>query len=185
MESDGPATRNQEDHTKPIATPPHPHQSSSLEQRPINSPHLSPNCSENETELETYHGITYAAYSVAGSKLSSTQDNLPSLIIKARQEIMPKSESTSAKDCISSNILDCDNLISDIAITTCQKNGKENCKFYGNAKELERLILHVLKLEGNWSITKDPHSHKIFKTDSASISWWNSTKTLSISGKNR
>ena len=94
-----------------------------------------------------------------------------------------KSESKSAEDCISSNTFDCDNLISNIAITTCQKTGKENCKFYGNAEELERLIKHVLKLEGNWSITKDPHNHKIFKTDSASISRWISTKTLSISGE--
>ena len=94
-----------------------------------------------------------------------------------------KSESKSAEDCVSSNTFDCDNLISNIAITTCQKTGKENCKFYGNAEELERLIKHVLQLEGNWSITKDPRNHKIFKTDSASISWWNSTKRLSISGK--
>ena len=42
-EPDGPVTSNQEDYTKSIATPPHPHQSSSLKQRPINSPHLSPN----------------------------------------------------------------------------------------------------------------------------------------------
>ena len=183
-EPDGPATSNQEDYTKSITTPPYPHQSSSLEQRPINPPHLSPNYSENETESETYHGVRYTAYSVAGSKLSSTQDSLPSLIIKAIQESRPtKSESKSAEDCVSSNTFDCDNLISNIAITTCQKTGKENCKFYGNAEELERLIKHVLKLEGNWSITKDLHNHKIFKTDSASISWWNSTKTLSISGK--
>ena len=183
-EPDGPATSNQDDYTKSIATPPYPHQSSSLEQRPINSPYLSPNYSENETESETYHGVRYTAYSVASSKLSSTQESLPSLIIKARQESRPtKSESKSAEDCVPSNTFDCDNLISNIVITTCQKTGKENCKFYGNAEELERLIKHVLKLEGNWSITKDPHNHKIFKTDSASISWWNSTKTLSISEK--
>ena len=130
----------------------------------INSPHLSPNYSENETESATYHGIAHTAYSVASSKLSSTQDSLPSLIIKARQENRPtKSESKPAEDCISSNTFDCDNLISNIAITTCQKTGKESCKFYGNAEELERLIKHVLKLEGNWSITKDPHNHKILK----------------------
>ena len=170
-EPDGPATSNQEDYTKSIATPPHPHQSSPLEQRPINASHLSPNYSENETESATYHGIAYTAYSVASSKLSSTQDSLPSLIIKARQENRPtKSESKSAEDCISSNTFDCDNLISNIAITTCQKTGKENYKLYGNAEELERLIKHVLKLDGNWSITKDPHNHKIFKTGSASIS---------------
>ena len=183
-EPDGPTISNQEDYTKSIATLPHPHQSSSLEQRPINSPHLSSNYSENETESETHHGIAYTTYSVASSKLSSTQDSLPSLIIKARQENRPtKSESKSAEDCISSNTFDRDNLISNIAITTCQTTCKENCKFYGNAEELERLIKHVLKLEGNWSITKDPHNHKIFKTDSTSISWWNSTKTSSISGK--
>ena len=90
----------------------------------------------------------------------------------------------SAEYCASSNnILDHDNLISNITITTCQRTGKENWKFYDNAEELERLIKHVLKLEGNRSITKDPHNHKIFKRDNASISWWNSTKTLSISGK--
>ena len=42
---------------------------------------------------------------------------------------------------------------------------------------------HALKLEGSWSQTKDPENHKIFKADNAAISWWNSTKTLSISGK--
>ena len=40
---------------------------------------------------------------------------------------------------------------------------------------------HALKLEGSWS--KDPENHKIFKAGNASISWWNSTKALSISGK--
>ena len=58
-ESDGPATRNQEDYTKPIATPPHPHQSSSLEQRPINSPHqISQRMKQNRRptmELHTLH----------------------------------------------------------------------------------------------------------------------------------
>ena len=42
---------------------------------------------------------------------------------------------------------------------------------------------HALKLEDSWSQTKDSENHKIFKADNAAISWWNSTKTLSISGK--
>ena len=129
-----------------------------------------------------YQGTTYTTYSVASSKLSSTQDNLTPLIIKVRQENGP-TKPIFADDCVCSNILDCDNLISNIAITTCQKTGKENCKFYGDAEELQTLIKHVLKLEGNWSTTKDLHNHKIFKTDNASISWWNSNKTLFNSGK--
>ena len=42
---------------------------------------------------------------------------------------------------------------------------------------------HALKIEGNWTQTKDPENHKIFKAHNAAISWWNGRKTLSISGK--
>ena len=40
-----------------------------------------------------------------------------------------------------------------------------------------------MKLDGIWKPTKDPNNHKIFKCDIASISWWDSTKTISVSGK--
>ena len=65
----------------------------------------------------------------------------------------------------------------------CPRTGKESCKFFGSPTEFTDLMEHALKLEGNWTQTKDPENHKIFKADNAAISWWNSTKTLSISGK--
>ena len=52
-----------------------------------------------------------------------------------------------------------------------------------NAEELDSFLKSVLKLKGNWSQTKDPLNHKLFKTECAAISWWKSTKTLSVSGK--
>ena len=52
-----------------------------------------------------------------------------------------------------------------------------------NAEELDSFLKSVLKLKGNWSQTKDPLNHKLFKTECAAISLWKSTKTLSVSGK--
>ena len=63
------------------------------------------------------------------------------------------------------------------------KTGKEHCKFNGNPEELDSFLKSVLKLKGNWSQTKNPLNHKISKTEYAAISWWKSTKTLSVSGK--
>ena len=70
-----------------------------------------------------------------------------------------------------------------ITFNACPRTGKESCKFFGSPTEFTDLMEHALKLEGNWTQTKDPENHKIFKADNAAISWWNSTKTLSISGK--
>ena len=70
-----------------------------------------------------------------------------------------------------------------IAFNTCPRTGKESCKFFGSPTEFTDLMEHALKLEDSWSQTKDPENHQIFKADNAAISWWNSTKTLSISGK--
>ena len=65
----------------------------------------------------------------------------------------------------------------------CPRTGKESCKFFGSPTEFADLMEHALKLEGSWSQTKDSGNHKIFKADNAATSWWNSTKTLSISAK--
>ena len=81
------------------------------------------------------------------------------------------------------NLIDHTKLVSYIAFNKCSKTGKEHCKFNGNAEELDSFLKSVLKLTGNWSQTKDPLNHKIFKTEYAAISWWKSTKTLSVSGK--
>ena len=45
------------------------------------------------------------------------------------------------------------------------------------------LIEKEMKLDGIWKPAKDPNNHKIFKCDTASISWWDSTKTILVSGK--
>ena len=81
------------------------------------------------------------------------------------------------------NLIDHTKLVSYIAFNKCSQTGKEHCKFIGNAEELDSFLKSVLKLKGNWSQTKDPLNHKIFKTGYAAISWWKSTKTLSVSGK--
>ena len=81
------------------------------------------------------------------------------------------------------NLIDRTKLVSYIAFTKCSKTGKEHCKFNGNAEELDSFLKSVLKLKGNWSQTKDSLNHKIFKSEYATISWWKSTKTLSVSGK--
>ena len=65
----------------------------------------------------------------------------------------------------------------------CPRTGKESCRFFGSPPEFTDLMEYALKLEGSLSQTKDPENHKIFKADNAEISWWNSTKTLSISEK--
>ena len=65
----------------------------------------------------------------------------------------------------------------------CPRTRKESCRFFGSPPEFTDLMEYALKLEGSLSQTKDPENHKIFKVDNAEISWWNSTKTLSISGK--
>ena len=70
-----------------------------------------------------------------------------------------------------------------ITFNTCPRAGKESCNFFGSPTEFTDLMEHALKLEGNWTQTKDPENHKIFKADNAAISWWNSTKTLSVSGR--
>ena len=49
--------------------------------------------------------------------------------------------------------------------------------------ELIDLIEEEMKLDGIWKSTKDPNNHRIFKCDIASISWWDSTKTISESRK--
>ena len=78
-----------------------------------------------------------------------------------------------------------DNTSSMIKITfnTCPRTGKESCQFFVSPTEVTDLMEHAFKLEDNWTQAKDPENHKIFKADNAAISWWNSTKTLSISGK--
>ena len=78
-------------------------------------------------------------------------------------------------------LIDHTKLVSYIAFNKCSKTSKEHCKFNGNAEELDSLLKSVLKLKGNWSQTKDPLNHKIFKSEYAAISWWKSTKTLSVS----
>ena len=70
-----------------------------------------------------------------------------------------------------------------ITFNTCPRTGKESCKLFGSPTEFTDFMEHALKLEGSWTQTKDPENHKIFKADNAAISWWNSTKTLSISRK--
>ena len=81
------------------------------------------------------------------------------------------------------NLIDHTKLVFYLALNKCSKTSKENCKFNGNGKELDSFLKSVVKLKGNWSHTKDPLNHKIFKTEYAAISWWKSTKTLSVSGK--
>ena len=121
-----------------------------------------------------------------------SQGHLPSCMEKAdvtdRQEQRPKKvpkvviRRDQIKD-IYSVSQDNTSLMIKITFSTCPRTGKESCKFFGSPTEFTDLMEHALKLEGNWTQTKDPENHKIFKTDNAAISWWNSTKILSISGK--
>ena len=150
----------------------------------------------NDAELENGTDTTYITSNV------QPQDNLLSLKLKIKLrpettalQLSPLLSCTATdtateprpiatnKPSAEINLIDHTKLVSYIAFNKCSKTGKEHCKFSGNAEELDSFLKSVLKHKGNWSQTKDPLNHKIFKSEYAAISWWKSTKTLSVSGK--
>ena len=145
-----------------------------------------PQTSSENTEAATYENNTPSSHNLVGNKISKlghkqTGPHPESSTNQAWTQGIPRL--TISKDQTNNSYYsNFHNVSSLLTFTICPRSGKENFKFHGSYMELD-LIEKEIKLDGIWKPTKDPNNHKIFKFDIASISWWDSTKTISVSGK--
>ena len=112
-------------------------------------------------------------------------ENPPKIVIKLGHKPVIINNTDATADLSSNYHFEDDHNIlkSYIKINSCPKTGRKLCRFNGTAEQFNDFIIEILKLKGSWSLTRDPSNHKIFKAEGATISWWFSTKTLSVSGK--
>ena len=121
------------------------------------------------------------------SEENPTQDN-----DKSKDDTSPVDGSPASSLQPQSDVLFADTLLKHLARKK-EKGGKEHLKWYGDIKELEDFVTHILIMSGNWKQSKVGNKQKpdqlssikhTFqdKKSNVTLNWWTSSKTLQVIG---
>ena len=122
------------------------------------------------------------------SEENPTQDN-----DESKDDISPADGSPASPLQLQGDVLFADTLLKHLARKK-EKGEKEQLKRYGDIKELEDFVTHILKMSGNWKQSKVGNKQKpdqlpsikhTFqdKRSNVTLNWWTSSKTLQVIGQ--